>query len=72
MNNINFDDSLFEIIKFKPYKQAAQLPIPNLSIGQEVNHKRFGKGFVISSCGEKCNILFSFGAKELLSRFAGF
>lgn len=72
MSNINFDDSLFEIIRFKSYKQPPLPPIPNLSIGQEINHNRFGKGFVISSFGEKCNILFSFGTKELLSRFAEF
>jgi hypothetical protein len=69
---MDIDSELTQLFEHKEYKQCELYPIPDLTIGQKVDHKNFGNGVILSINGDKCDVLFKSGRKTLLSRFAGF
>lgn len=72
MINMDFDKALRDLFEPKSYDKIDLPPIPNLKEVQEIFHKKFGKGFIVNVNNDKCTVLFKFGFKELLSRFAQF
>ena len=70
---MGFYEELNDIFKEKEHKTIPPPIMPKLKIGQEVNHKIFGKGIIQEIEGEVSIVNFeNLGLKRIMSRYAGF
>ena len=66
-------EDIGDIILFKPYIPEPEDAKIIVNIGDELNHKRFGNGFVEKVYNyEYCLVNFGTFKKKLIIKFAGF